>query len=296
MLEYDIIGKRIGNGVATFLKSVTHTLPRLKWEKPVGGLKMNKTCRICGETKPLDGFVKRTKTTYRSECKSCYNLNKRRTPLKPTPKEGHKYCAKCNEQKSLEMFYFRYNSNIKRKTYTSYCKPCEKERDSNRYFHQCEMCKNEYHTGKKDSKICVDCHRDLMRQDKMMYKYKKRDFRGEKNSMYGKQRFGEENPNYKHGLSDEERYKKRLWSGYGLWRKKVYEKDNYTCQCCFKESNGDIEAHHLDGYSWCEEKRLDIRNGVTLCKGCHAKFHEIYGKFNVTRDQFIKFRENLEYL
>ena len=158
------------------------------------------------------------------------------------------------------------------------------------------MCGKEYRSGRKDNTKCKKCHIELMRQDKVMYKNKKRDFNGEKNPMYGKQRFGEENPNYKHGLSESERYKKRLIEGYGIWRKRVYERDHYTCQCCFKSSEGDIVAHHLDAYSWCEEKRVDVTNGVTLCTKCHEKFHKIYGKSKNTKEQFMQFKDNLEYL
>lgn len=250
---------------------------------------MNKICKDCGQSKEIEKFVKRTKDTYRNQCKECHNLKKRKTPVKPTPKEGHKYCAACGEEKSLDTFNVRCGSHY------SYCKPCEREKDSKRYSHKCETCGKEYHTGRKDSKICANCHRDLMKENKVMYKYKKRDFSGEKNPMYGKQRFGDENPNYKHNLSNTERYKKRLFRGYGLWREQVYERDNYTCQCCNKPSNGDIEAHHKDGYSWCIERRMDVSNGVTLCKGCHAGFHKIYGKFDVTEQQFYEYKRTFEH-
>lgn len=248
-----------------------------------------KICKICLETKPLEMFVKRSKTTYRNECKKCYNLKKRKTPVKPTPKDGYKICAKCNKEKHLSDFNVRFMTNINKYRPFSYCKECERKYNNNRYSHTCEKCGKQYTSGRKDSKICVSCHRELMCQNKIMYKYKKRDFAGEKNPMFGKQRFGQENPNYKHGISEEERYKKRLITGYGIWRKKVYERDNYTCQCCGKKSNGDIVAHHLDGYSWCKEKRTDINNGITLCNSCHDEFHSIYGKFNNTKEQFYEF-------
>lgn len=69
------------------------------------------------------------------------------------------------------------------------------------------------------------------------------------------------------------------------WRRKVFGRDFYTCQVCDKKGN--IQAHHLDGWNWCEEKRFDINNGITLCKDdCHKEFHKIYGKGGNTLEQF----------
>lgn len=257
---------------------------------------MEKVCTKCGEIKNIESFEKRSKEKRGSRCKQCVNLSKRKTAPRPVAKEGCKFCASCNEEKILEDFNIRFSTVLQRQIYFSYCKLCERKRDTSRYKHKCEMCSKEYSSGRKDNKICVDCHRELMRQDKVMYKYKERDFKGEKNSMYGKQRFGSENPNYKHGLSEEERYKKRLWKGYGIWRKEVYKRDNYSCQCCKKKSEGNIVAHHLDGYSWCVDKRTNVDNGITLCVECHDKFHSTYGRFNNTKEQFEQFINNLEYL
>ena len=251
---------------------------------------MKKTCRTCGENKELNCFVKRTKTTYQNQCKECYNLSKRKTPIRPKPKEGFKFCASCKEEKALSEYNVRFITNLQQYKPFSYCITCEREKDKNKYHKKCEMCNKEYKSNNKNSVKCFDCHVELMKQDKVMYKYKVRDFRGEKNPMYGKQRFEEENPNYKHGLSNKHRYKHRLITGYGIWRKNVYKRDNYTCQCCFKKSNGDIVAHHLNGYHWYSEGRTNVDNGVTLCESCHNEFHSIYGKFNNTAEQFEQFK------
>ena len=65
----------------------------------------------------------------------------------------------------------------------------------------------------------------------------------------------------------------------------VLKRDNYTCQCCGK-IGGKLNVHHLDGYNWCEEKRTDINNGITLCEKCHNDFHDIYGRGNNTKEQY----------
>ena len=100
---------------------------------------------------------------------------------------------------------------------------------------------------------------------------------------------GENNPNYSTELTQEERENGRKIDGYATWRKKVYEKDNYTCQCCGDNKGHNLNSHHLDGYNWCKEKRTDINNGVTLCEDCHKEFHNIYGKGNNTKEQFDEF-------
>ena len=118
---------------------------------------------------------------------------------------------------------------------------------------------------------------------------------GEKNVMYGVRRFGKSNPNYKPEKTDEEREKGRIIPGYKEWRNAVYERDNYTCQCCGDDSGGNLNAHHLDGYNWCKSGRIDVNNGITLCDKCHIKFHNRYGYRDNTKIQFIKFmREERE--
>ena len=71
----------------------------------------------------------------------------------------------------------------------------------------------------------------------------------------------------------------------------VFKRDNYTCRCCGKDTHNNV-SHHLDGYNWCIEKRLDVDNGVTLCESCHKEFHSIYGYGNNTKEQFEEWIEN----
>lgn len=89
---------------------------------------------------------------------------------------------------------------------------------------------------------------------------------------------GEGNPSYIDGSS----YDKRCHRG-AHWereRKKVYERDDYTCRRCgrkcisrdkFNGSDGDriIQAHHVNGYDSPEDNTLD--NLVTLCARCHGE-------------------------
>ena len=77
---------------------------------------------------------------------------------------------------------------------------------------------------------------------------------------------------------------------YREWRNSVFKRDDYTCQICGDSSSGNLNAHHLDGYNWCKDKRVDIDNGVTLCDECHRRFHKLYGRGFNTKEQFEKFK------
>lgn len=103
-------------------------------------------------------------------------------------------------------------------------------------------------------------------------------------------RYGEKNNKYNPNLTVEDRIKRRIQVGESVnkWRNDVFQRDNFTCQCC-KTRGVFLQAHHLDGYNWCKEKRFDIANGVTLCKSCHTDFHKEYGYGNNTKEQFEEF-------
>jgi hypothetical protein len=98
-------------------------------------------------------------------------------------------------------------------------------------------------------------------------------------------------PEWHNTLNEEERIKQRKFPEYYVWVKKVKEAYNYSCNCC--EYKGiKIVAHHLDGYSWCKEKRTDLDNGIVLCHTCHKHFHTIYGYKNNTKLQYLDFRRS----
>lgn len=105
---------------------------------------------------------------------------------------------------------------------------------------------------------------------------------------------GENNPNWNPNITDEEREDGRYIKKYDEFIKQVYERDNYTCQCC-GQHGGNLNAHHLNGYNWDKENRVNVDNGITLCKDCHSKFHKIYGKGNNTLEQFIEFIQAQNY-
>ena len=102
---------------------------------------------------------------------------------------------------------------------------------------------------------------------------------------------GENTYNWKGGVYEQEHIAFRKTYEFKKWRNNVFKRDNYTCQCCGVRSYK-LNAHHLDGYNWCEEKRTDVDNGITLCMDCHNDFHMNYGYGNNTEEQFEEYMNN----
>ena len=60
---------------------------------------------------------------------------------------------------------------------------------------------------------------------------------------------------------------------YKIWKEKVNERDNYTCQICGCNIKEIIETHHIKRFRDYPELRFDINNGITICKFCHQLQH-----------------------
>jgi len=94
---------------------------------------------------------------------------------------------------------------------------------------------------------------------------------------------GSLNGNWKNGISTLNNLI-RTSKKYEIWRNKVFENDNWTCQKC-NQRGGDLEVHHKvsfikllkinkisDKNQALECNMLwDITLGKTLCKKCHSK-------------------------
>lgn len=109
-----------------------------------------------------------------------------------------------------------------------------------------------------------------------------------KNKLSSQRITGKLNPNFNHFLTYEERISTRENALNDRWVKDIFKRDKYSCQICFEKSHN-IHAHHLDGYHWAKDKRLDLKNGITLCVNCHNRFHKTYGLRNNTKEQFLAF-------
>lgn len=63
-----------------------------------------------------------------------------------------------------------------------------------------------------------------------------------------------------------------------IWKRKVKERDRYTCQRCGAAlSSRGLEAHHKMPVWFMPELKTDMDNGITLCKKCHNQLHGIDG-------------------
>ena len=119
---------------------------------------------------------------------------------------------------------------------------------------------------------------------------------GVKNAMFGKKRSEETRRKSSLSLKGKKAWNKGLklphlsgenapgWKGgitpinealrhsleYRLWRKAVFERDNYICRFCF-ERGGELEADHIKPFAYYPELRFAIDNGRTLCHECHTK-------------------------
>ena len=80
---------------------------------------------------------------------------------------------------------------------------------------------------------------------------------------------GKYHPNWKGGRS--RWYKEGYYTPeYLKWRKRVFERDNYTCVACVEKDKGAyITAHHIKSWTHYPKLRFLLSNGATLCEDCH---------------------------
>ena len=118
---------------------------------------------------------------------------------------------------------------------------------------------------------CLRCNNEFY-----VFPYRKKLFcsiscakKGNQNGFTSENMSGENNPNWKGGIS------KNVHSirepKYKLWRKEVFERDNYTCQACGLKRCY-LEAHHIKSWAKYPKLRYKINNGITYCLDCHKKF------------------------
>lgn len=108
---------------------------------------------------------------------------------------------------------------------------------------------------------------------------------------------GENNPYWNPNLTleDRENGRKIKCEKTGIkiedWRNEVFANYGYTCAIS-GQVGCKLNAHHLDGWHWCKERRFDITNGVCLSNEVHREFHKKYGIKNNTLEQFKEFYFN----
>ena len=101
------------------------------------------------------------------------------------------------------------------------------------------------------------------------------------------QQIGEKNYFWKGGVTPINK-KIRMSLDFSLWRKAIFERDNFTCQKC-KVNGGDLHPHHIHNFADYPEIRFALDNGITLCEFCHRNFHKKYGNINNTKEQLEEY-------
>lgn len=200
-----------------------------------------------------------------------------------------KICNKCKTKKSSDKFS---NNKKKKDKLSHYCKDCCKiiaKKYKYKYTYKYDSLKShEYHIKHynplkrhesylKQKKTCSFCRiRKISPTSNMCNKCS---FVLTKKKLTPFEK-GEKHINWKGGKTKE---RKRIQNSdeYKLWRKAVYERDNYTCMRC-GERGGTIHAHHIKPFSLFPELRLAIDNGQTLCIPCHKTTDTYAGKIKTT--------------
>nr|DAW05824.1 MAG TPA: NinG recombination protein [Caudoviricetes sp.] len=265
----------------------------------------HKICKSCGENLEVSNFTKskNVKDGYENKCKKCRN------------KQSLKHLCKCEtcgnewlaKRKSAKYCSPSCKPQSKRIRYKVECSICSKEIERTKSQlehgerHYCsEECKNKgyslFHSGINsihyNRKIvkCSNCQTDITRTEYEINTYEYLYCSNECRNEHYKTLFsGSGNPNYNPELDESERVKSRNIDGYSEWRRQVYERDKYTCQCCGDNKGGNLVAHHILNYSEHEELRTNVGNGITLCETCHKEFHNTYGYKNNTKEQVNEF-------
>jgi len=104
-------------------------------------------------------------------------------------------------------------------------------------------------------------------------------------------RKGSKNPHWRHDLSLRERElskRRTLLPRTKSWRKRVFKRDNYTCQLSGQRSGG-LCAHHISAWNKSPSLRYRTSNGITLSERIHKLFHRVYGAGGNTKKQFQEF-------
>ena len=264
-----------------------------------------KICKQCNQELSLDNFAKSkiTKDGYENKCKKCRLENRKKytnicetcgNEFKTANKNTKYCCNKCKPQCQQDRI-------------TVKCSICGKEKriiksklKNYKDFYCSDECKNKgyslKYSGENSHKYSrINCNCEMCNKEFTLNKYEYENNNHHFCSKECRQKWlsifmsGELSPNYNHNKTLEDRLKERKYIEYYKWRKQVYKRDNYTCQCCGDNKGHNLVAHHILNYSEYKKLRIDVNNGITLCKECHKEFHDKYGYKNNNEKQLNEF-------
>ncbi len=260
--------------------------------EPLNLKKIYKKCSKCNKLKNIKSYhkMKSKADGYRNDCKECRK--------KQDAKYEHK-CSICGK------FFVSTQSNAQ------FCsRECQGKWHSTNFSGE-----NSFNFGKNNpmygkigeknpfykkkhseeaKKKMRENHYDVSGKNNPMYGK-----RGELSPMYGKTRpehsermKGDRHPNWNKDKSQEEREIERNYPEYCEWRDSIFQLYNYTCRCCGDNKGGNLNAHHIYGYSEYKKLRTNKSNGILLCEDCHKDYHKKHGYKNNNLEDFIKWLTN----
>ena len=77
------------------------------------------------------------------------------------------------------------------------------------------------------------------------------------------------------------------------WAQEVKVRDGFQCQIC-SQRGVYLESHHMNSWDIYVSERYDLNNGVSLCKRCHQRFHDLFGYGNNSKYQFKQYQQMAE--
>lgn len=268
-----------------------------------------KTCSKCRETKPADKFsgdIGR-RDGYRSTCKKChrelmkvYNgknkekINERNRVYFESAK-GKEVAKKWREENKENLkkylYQWRKNNPEKLKKIDKHYREKNQEKRNKRLKEQAlsPVTYNTYHpqltpdeqTFNADGILGIKCFycnkeytptlREVMSRINGLNNLNQ----GE-NHIYCSEGCKQACPTYKKQYyPSEERQSGTSREMQPEFRKKVLERDNWTCQKC-ASTNVELHAHHIMSHRQ-EYDSMHESNGITLCQTCHSFIHKQEG-------------------
>lgn len=85
----------------------------------------------------------------------------------------------------------------------------------------------------------------------------------------GRNRVGPKSPRWRGGVSSL-RHRAMGQLPYKRWRRAVFVRDDFTCQCCGRRGVK-LNADHIRPWSVWPSLRYEVSNGQTLCIFCHQE-------------------------
>ena len=258
-------GKTISEEVRNKIsKSLKGHVPTEETRKKLGEASRNRECTE--ETRRKISKANKGKVRSKETRRKISEANRNRKY--PKRKIESKICAECGKE-----FQRPYGKGIRGWNETKFCS---------------HSCYSKNIKGKKGHQCFAETKEKISRANS-----------GEGNGMYGKKPWNWNGEITKFAEQIRNHFK------YRAWRKSVLKRDYWTCQECKIKEGNRIEAHHekefavileenniktIENAENCEEL-WDIKNGKTLCKECHKKYHK---EKRLKQKQLILFLNILE--